>query len=168
MAWSVWRGRVMAEREQLLPDVNRVTPFSTSTIMPTRKSSGRKPGRPRSGKNAYTVRMPPESHKAWCRAARDDGFEHLGDFLAFFPGFSPEADTWLGPAERLTIPLARRRFAVIADKVRALTAELYELLDFDTQMTGDALVYEHFEALNATHQQLERCFRDYFNARFHV
>jgi hypothetical protein len=50
---------------------------------------------------------------------------------------------------------------VIADKVRALTVDLYDLLDFDTQMTGDALVCERFRALNATHQQLERYFRKY-------
>lgn len=105
--------------------------------------------------------MPRETYNAWCRAARDEGFEHLGDFLASLPGFSLEADTRLGPAERLTIPLARRRFGVIADKVRALTDELYDLLDFDTQMTGDALVCERFRVLNATHQQPERYFRKY-------
>jgi len=105
--------------------------------------------------------MPPGTYKAWCRAARDEGYEHLGDFLASLPGFSLEPDTRLEPARRLTIPLARRRFAVIADKVRALTVDLYDLLDFDTQMTGDALVCERFRALNATHQQLERYFRKY-------
>lgn len=105
--------------------------------------------------------MSPDTYKAWCRAARDDGFEHLGDFLASLPGFSLEPDTRLGPAPRLTIPLARRRFGVIADKVRALTDQLYDLLDFDTQMTGDALVCQRFSALNATHQQLEHCFREY-------
>jgi hypothetical protein len=151
----------MAEREQLWPDAKRVTPFSTSTIMPSRKSSGRRPGRPRSGKKGYTVRMPPDAYKAWCRAAREEGFEHLGDFLASLPGFSLEPDTRLEPARRLTIPLARRRFAVIAAKVTALTDEPYDLLGFDTQMTGDALVCQRFSALNATHQQPERYFREY-------
>jgi hypothetical protein len=151
----------MAERNQLWPGEKQVAPFSTSTIMPARKSSGRRPGRPRSGKIGYTVRMPPETHKAWCRAARDEGFEHLGDFLASLPGLSLEPDTRLGPARRLTIPLARRRFGVIADTVRALTDELYDLLDFDIHMTGDALVCQRFSALNATHQQLERTFRKY-------
>lgn len=105
--------------------------------------------------------MPPDAYKAWCRAAREEGFEHLGDFLASLPGFSLEPDTRLGSVRRLTIPLARRRFAAIAASVRVLTDELYDLLDFDTQMTGDALVCQRFSALNATHQQLERYFRQY-------
>lgn len=106
--------------------------------------------------------MPPDTYKAWSRAARDEGFEHLGDFLASLPGFSLEPDTRLGPVRKLTIPLARRRFAVIADKVRALTDELYDLLDFDIHMTGDALVFQRFSVLNATHHQLERFFRGNF------
>ena len=55
----------------------------------------------------------------------------------------------------------------MADKVRALTDELYDLLDYDTQMTGDALVFERFQALNATHQKLGRAFRSYFDEHFH-
>ena len=90
LAWSR-HGRARAALARRDASCN----FSTSTIMPTRKSSGQRPGRPRSGKIGYTVRMPPETYKAWCRVARDDGFQHLGDFLASLPGFSLEPDTRL-------------------------------------------------------------------------
>jgi hypothetical protein len=67
-----------------------------------------------------------------------------------------------GARERQRSPPDTRGFGVIADKVRAPTDELYDLLDFDTHMTGDALVFQRFSVLNATHHKLERFFRDNF------
>jgi len=113
------------------------------------------------GKAPFTVRMPPDVYAALCRAAREDDFGHLGDWLAQLPGLAVKANQRIEPAGRLGPLLARRRFAAIAAKVQALTEELYDLVDFDASMAGDAMVIERFSALHAAHCKVAAFLRNH-------
>src|SRR5690349_17715 len=107
--------------------------------MKARKIQGRGRGRPATGNHAFTVRMPKPAHAALCRAAREDGFDHIGDWLAQLPGLVKTIDH-IEPAGRLGKLLVRRRFVIIAAKARALVEELYDLVDYDTTIGTDEAV----------------------------
>ena len=128
-----------------------IVPFPASTIMKARKISGLGPGRPPSGKKPFTLRMPSGAYASLCRAARDDGFDHLGDWLAQLPGLVKTSDR-IEPVQRLGKRLARRRFVIIAAKAHAFLDELYELVDYDTTIGMD-------ENVAAATAELDRAFR---------
>lgn len=100
--------------------------------MPPVKNKTRKRGRPPSGNKTYNIRMPPAAHAALQKVAWNDGFDHLGDWLAQLPGLAAGADDYVEPARRLGARLARKRFVTIAGKAKHLVDELFELVDFDT------------------------------------
>ena len=102
------------------------------------------------------MRMPPDAYQALRAAARDDGFDHLGDWLAQLPGLVPRSAGRLEPIGRLGKRLAPRRFAVIAGQAKALIDELYELVDFDTTLGADAAVAEASAELDTAYQKLRR------------
>lgn len=83
------------------------------------------------------MRMPPDTYEALCAAARDDDFDHLGDWLAQLPGLVPRSAGRLEPIGRLGRQLARRRFVVIAGKARTLIEALHELVDYDPDVCVD-------------------------------
>lgn len=129
--------------------------FSTLKIMEALKIAGRGRGRPASDNHPFTVRMPKAAYAALCRAARDDGFAHLGDWLAQLPGLVKTIDH-IEPAGRLGKRLARRRFVVIAAKARALVEELYDLVDYDTTIGTNEAVASAAAELEAAYRKLSR------------
>lgn len=123
--------------------------------MTARKTQTQGPGRPRSGKRAFTLRTLPDTYVALCRAARDDGFDHLGDWLAQLPGLLKGNDR-IERAGRLRKSLVRRRFVAIAGKARAFVDELYDLVDYDTTIGTDDIVAMAAAELDAACRKLKR------------
>jgi len=124
--------------------------FLTQTIMPPVKNKTRKRGRPPSGNKTYNIRMPPAAHAALLKVAWEDGFDHLGDWLAQLPGMAVGAEDYVEPARRLGARLARKRFIIMAGKAKRLVDELYDLVDFDTTVGCDeAVAVAHTKLLEA-------------------
>jgi hypothetical protein len=123
--------------------------------MKTRKTQVRGRGRPASGKHPFTVRMPKAAYGALCRAAKDDGFDHLGDWLSQLPGLVTAIDR-IEPARRLGKHLARRRFVTISTNARILIDALYDLVDYDFSIGTDKAVANAAAELDLTYRKLRR------------
>jgi hypothetical protein len=123
--------------------------------MKARKTQVRGRGRPASGKHPFTVRMPKAAYGALCRAAKDDGFDHLGDWLSQLPGLVTAIDR-IEPARRLGKRLARQRFVALAEKARAFVDELYELVDYEPAIGAHVVVAKAATELDAAYRKMRR------------
>ena len=111
----------------------------------------RKPGRPTSGKKNFSVRMLPSTYALLCKAARDDGFDHLGDWLAHLPGLDVVSQGLNGSVKSR---VARRNFLTIAGNAREQLDALLELVDFEVALLKDDEVWSAAKALEASYRKL--------------
>lgn len=120
-----------------------------------------KMGRPLSGNKPFLIRMKPESHADLLRAARNDGYQRLGEWLNNVP---TELVSKISSPARLKNPplkLLNQAFLEYATEVARALAEMRLIVERNPMVNDDAGNRAAFRNLRRQYDSLIRRMKEF-------
>ncbi len=114
--------------------------------MPNQSSLERKPGRPRTGRQGFLVRMSPTTHAALVQMANEEGMR-LGEWLDEKIGSQTQNLRSAKPKGGFSRTILSRRFRDAAGQTSWMLRTLYDLYDEDPAVAKEEMVFDSLHSL---------------------